>query len=774
MSTKSRAAANTRRERQKGSKDQTARKEARVVLKERVKKTKELSQGDMLLRAEGGQGTNSLSQSSHVVPQSTDILTVPGVDPTTDIVVKVTDRSLLYLAMGICLRAIKRGWSTQQNLGDGSVFYSFKYLYDTFLAATEGTVPLIQQAPWWFWEIIHAMRPKTEKFKTGQMGYTTSVVLTGQAANDVFTLSNSEQFVLFWGAPYSGMFVNGYPILAPPQLPYTAELGAKSVQGLFTFFNSLGLSKRTGDPGDKAWMTHDTSFFASCYSDIGQSFFAPGGYSMQVYSEREVTAPIFAKFANWEGEGDETAVWRGSHRFVRNAGSPCYIGPRLSEMSHPKELYNKGEVLYKIYNFDKFVERLALTIALALESEAARPNLSGVVIPSCPLSTQDFHVLLRQSLVPYFSNEMAQDLRMSSDAGAKRTVTMLPFTVGPNGASFTAQSETPLFPKFFAESVRACSRFLYSPSRKDGKKGDPGHGRVIDFVPVLSRPSDYAPVPNYTFMTPEGAQTLFTVKPLQLPINMVDCSVQDGQNTYYLDLNGQTLQSNIAEWNTWLKQRIALTGLTSLGTEQGISALNANIYTTQDRLLEPAPVAGASAALLKKKPSLKGPKMIGSLPKRYGAVGVEPGGPDYLQDTLLLSVTSQLPFTSAIWKYAQHMTLPSFIVTAAEGSGSLPLYQTNMIEPYNLPLAGLVPEGAIDFFAAPAQVSSYTHCLASANLDIRPPLNNGKSEMEVDMDSLAESGRGGIFCDIAAALSDAFGAHGVSQVIRTVGKVTGW
>lgn len=740
----------------------------------RAPKQKKQNFGDKLIQAEGGQGTNPLSAAAQVTSPNGDALTVPGVDPTLDIIVKVTDRSLYYLSMGICLRAIKRGWSTQQNFSDGSVYYSFRYLYDTFVAATQGTVPLLQQAPWWFWELIHAMRPKTEKFKTGKVGYTTEVIETGQSTSDIFSLSNSEQFAVVWGVPYSGTFVNGYPILAPPQQPYTPELGAQSVQSLFTFYNSIGMSKRTGDPGDKAWMTHDTSFFSTVYADIGQSFFCPGGASIQVYSERQLTAPIFAKFATWEGEGDETAVWRGNYHYRRSGGSPTYIGPRLSELTSPKELYNKGEVMFMIYNFDKFVERLALTLALALEQEAARPNLSGTGVDPCPLTFQDFKVLVRQSIIPFFCNDMAQDIRMSSDSGVKRTVTMLPLVVGPNGVSFTAQSEGPLFPKFFTESVRACNRLVFMAR---GNYNNQAGGKLIDFVPVLCRPVDYQLPLNYTFQDNGQPRRVFADPPqAEVPINLIDCSVQVGQDTYYLDLNGQTMQSNIAEWNSWIKKRIALTGLSTLGSEMGISALNANIYTSHDRTFGEflATNRATTATTIAKRNSMKrAPKVIGSAPKRYGSANVDPEGPDYLKDVSVTSVSSQIPFTAAIWKYAQHLTLPSFFVSGNVGSGSYSLYATNYIQPYNLPLAGAIPDDT-NTIGPGALVTVYNHNLASAALDIRPPLNDGKSEMEVDMDTLAAQGRGGLFTDIAAALSDTFGAKGLAGVIRNVGQITGW
>lgn len=742
--------------------------------KERLRKTKALisreSAGDRMLHDQGGRGTNPLAMASHTTTKNSNTTVVPATDMTMDVSCALSDRSLYYLSMGIVLRAIKKGWlgAVSAN-GSGQPYYAFIYLYNCFNNALKGDFPTIQQAPRWFWEIIHALRPKTEPFKTGKIAYQMAVADSGAPTSPLFPLAAQGAYSVFWGTSSPTVLVSGWNGLIAPDLnqsPYTDAQGAVCAQAMFGFFADDGLSTRGPDPGEDAYLRHDTSAFAMCYSEQGSSYFSPGGLSILSYSERDIQVPLLSKLVTYQGTLSANSVgqWRGIQHGHKSAGTACYIGPRLSELSGRKQLYNKKSPVFKFYNLDEFCQRLAFTVSLAVESELRNPNLSGGVYQPCPLTYQEFCIVVRQALLPYFYNEMAQDLQISS-GGNSPVVSMFPLVVGPNGCSVTSSTDQPLFPKFFTESVRAVSRYQFTPKGSSGE---------IDYIPVLALPAEASGITNYSVSVEENVYDVFGAVDGDPVINLIDASTTQGNNSYYLDFNGTQLTYQIAEWNKWIKTLTFLTGLSTLGTEDGITALNLNAYTAHQRTQIPeTQVATVPTAPGKsRRASVKGPLIIGKPPRKVAGIKqVNPTGADYFKDVGTTSFTSNVPFTSAIWKYAQHMTLPCYWTEAQVDEGSLGLYQANAIEPYNISTSLVNAVYSVDTEVYPVV---YNQHLSSALLDIRPAINSGKSEMEVDLDALGAMGRGGFFTDLAATLGDAFGIPAVGGVARAIGSVTGW
>jgi len=747
------------------------RQQPRAVKDTKVVKAKKVT-ADNIQKKIGGQGTNPLSAAYHQDSTNSSSMVVVSQDPTLDINVNISDRSIAYLSMGIVLRALKRGWFGQA-LGaynNISPYFAFRYLIDVFTSSINGTIPAIQTAPLWLWELLHAMRPKTESFKTGRVAFKPAVYSSGEGLDVAFSLGTGpDSFVLYWGRPTAGTEINGFNPLIDPGAYSFENNGAESAQSLFAFYDNKGLSVRCADPGEKAAWEHDTSFFGMVYAEYGSSFFCPAGLANTCYSERQIPAPLLTKFAEYQlGE----TGWRGSHQYRKSAGTPCYIGPRLSEFQKVASMYNKASPIFKFYNFDEFVERLALTLVLALETQYNIVGGQQLEYKPCPLTFQEFNIMLRQILVPRFCNDMAQDMRVTSmQTGV--LVSLLPLVVGPNGCSQTEITEQPLFPKFFAESIRATSRVeILLRDSINGKL-------LLDVLPVLVRPPEYAMPTNYTWTVGENTAPVFSTAPPaspETPINMIDASAVIGNDTYYLNLNGAQLSSIISNWNVWIKSLSCLTGLTVLGTERGITALNTNTYTQICRSIfeDPQVNANTPATVVKKvKPMKPGKKIFGTPLRRVSAVGGGPSGLDYFKDVGVQAMTSNSPVIAPLFKYLSKMTLPISWSIADILDGSQAFYQTNQIEPYSISMTNAYSTFVLNSDTSVAYPSAYEKHLSSAALDIRPFADMQKSEVEVELDTLAAEGRGGFLTSIAAALGAAIGGEGVGNVIRTIGDGIG-
>jgi hypothetical protein len=565
-------------------------------------------------------------------------------------------------------------------------------------------------------------------------------------------------------------------------------LGLESIQKLFEFFEEKGMCRRSGTPDtDKLWMTHDTSAFAAVYAEMGQSFFNPSGLAVTAQSERKITSPIFAKFVSYQtAEGDEFG-WRGWHEYHRTSGSPFYLGARLTEMFIPRQMRNKVPPIFKFFNFDEYFEVLSLILCLALEQYFK----AGQTITPCPLTSQQVQLMLRQAILPFFNNEMAQDLRLTADSW----VPFLPFVVAPNGISQGNVGPGPLLPRFFAENIRCSKRIiaqLRPPRGRSSQVQSNNNSMEIDLIPVLGRvaPSVFTQLGNYTYLAP-GATPLYATDPTEIPVNLVDASAVDGESTFYLDLNGKTQPLLVQAWNEWISQYAGvLVGLTNLSNDRGCEALAVLPYTNFHRFTPnapeppPEPIVIATANTKSSSSSSSTPgktqrkvsrKTIGldvsKLRKRVGAAP-SPGPSEIFTSMVYTDSTATLGFTSELWKFLSVWVLPTAITYTNVFESCLSAYQTNQIEPFRLSSSSM----ATQFLADTSQnyyPVVYDRHMQFASMNIRSWNSPVKSEMEEEFETLTAKGEGGFFTKIAGVIGEGLGIHGSAKFMDTVGDLTG-
>jgi len=752
---------------------------------------------DVLIKAEGGQGTDPRDPSHGTTSAARVALTLPSQLPVTKVVATVDDRAVSYIAMGIVLRAIKHGLLSQQT-STPIPYYAFRYLNDALVSAMQGTVPALQQAPNWFWELLYAVKPKTAKCKTGQVSYSWNIIQSGQGFEQAFALgSAADQYFIFWGngANPDVESVNGFAALGPVPA-YTVELGQTAISSLWNVYATQGLGQMVGDPGDGAFLFRDTSAFSVVYPEIGDSYFASGGLKTTIYSERNIDAPVLAKLAKYQPAG--STDWRGWHKAGASALSPCYMGTRACEFSDNQLWRNKTSPTLKFYNFDEFFEVLSLTLALALEN-ADRNSLTAAIPQSfgpCPLTAQEVQIILRQTMMPLFNNEMVQDIRLM---GAN-LVDLLPFTCGPNGVSMGTMDMQ--LPMFLAENIRCCAR-LTSTLRSGGKF----NRSVSDIIPVLCRPAptEQPQLGNYTWVQRDGTLAfVYAIDTLETPINLVDCSALAGSPAVpvYLDLSRSLTKSLIERWNEWITKLASLfSGLVTVGSAQGVRALNTNIYTNFTiPILAPGLVTITTTttqiqAKLKDKDREKAQKSVdegknprkGSVEKkkhfgsdksayRLARVGAapDPDSPVYFGNVGDSRTSSLLPFTTEIWNVAGKMILPVSMAAVQIEDAGVNGWKIFNSEVYEAPRSTVGGIGGA-FSDAPELLwpSALERHLSMASIDVRMPASDTDNETIAALKKFADDGRGGFLSDLVGTIGGALGIPFVPQIASMVGKVTG-
>lgn len=678
---------------------------------------------------------------------------VPTVDQKLDIKAAFSAQSVSMLASGIVLSAVKRGWLVgNPDVNSGDVYYAYRYLIEIFLNTMNNRTLILQTAPLWFWEVLAALKPKTVNFKTGTIAYSWE---EGPALSFPERVQVSPSSHIYYGAADVSLGdVNGFPILAPPPNPYTPELGSAALSKMWGYLSQQGspLGKVVPEP-DKLVLAKDSSAFAMVYGEFGSSYAETAGVYNTVQSETPLTAPLFAKFSQYN-----MTKYRASQYYRRAIGGPCAIGPSLMSFTEPIHMKNKISPIIKHFNFDDYAQRLAFTLITALQkaSEISATKVDPVLY-TCPLTAQQFQLMLRQSLLPHFDNEFAQDVywEQNPQSPVQGTVNFLPFIVGPNGNAITSVAIQPKFPKFFAEFVRGSTGFTLPLPR----------GGFLRWISVLGRNPDAPVIPNYKYEVGGTSALLFNTA-TEVPINLIDASYNTGNQNGYVDLNGLEYNKYVSAWNNWITGIPTLVALTQVGEARPCQALRSTIWTLHLRTEATQTLVGtkvASSTVAKKK-SL-GAKLEVSL-----RANPSPVDADYTSNVAIIGLTGNHNFRSELLKFLNNMFLPVFWSNSEAEEGSTTAYQANAIEPYFLP----VSNGPLGNFIASGNaleyVNMYQRNLVAASIDVKTSLNDSQSEMEVELDKLTTSGHGGFFTDLVAGIAEGFGSKGVADVARTVGK----
>jgi len=444
-----------------------------------------------------------------------------------------------------------------------------------------------------------------------------------------------------------------------------------------------------------------------------------------------------------------------------------------------------------------FFNVLSLILCLAQETLYK----AGQAVEPCPLTSQQVQLMLRQCMLPFFSNDMAQDLRLQNDAWMQ----FLPFVVGPNGVSQGNIGTGMLLPQFFAENIRCCKRI--TAALKNNYKGNnnmapPGanNNMVIDIIPILGRPpkNTISQMGNFTYQQ-AAPVLLYAEDLLEVPINLIDASAVIGQNTAYLDLNGKTQQLLVESWNRWITGLSGvLTRLVQLSAQKGCDALSTLIYTTQERYIlpeaqAPAPpvvglnrtssISSTTSTVHANSPTSENSKIsrraskkfIGSSMERFrvrATIAPVPGPSAIFQHVATVGTSSTLGFTSELWKYLATWVLPTAFTITPNTESSLMAYMTNVIEPIYQPSSSQFSSFGVDDNQNVFPIAYDKH-MQFATQNVRAWNSPVKSEMEEEFELLTAQNHGGFFTKIAGAIGEALGIHGSGQFADSIGELTG-
>jgi hypothetical protein len=711
------------------------------------------------LKVAGGRGVDATADINRALTEEEAILQLPLSSSILDVTARVSDRAISYLAMGIVLRGIRRGLLAKQKFAEAP-YYMFRLLIDAFTSAMRSSISILTEAPMWYWEIYHALKPKKRPFKTGEIQYKWEITETGSGNDQVFTLGlGPDQYSVYWGTglPISTPDINGFPVLGPVGAPYTVELGAAAIASLWS--TCTPKSPLIPDPGSDCSTYNDTSAFAVNYPELGSSFNSTGAFRSTIYSERHIDSPLLAKFAIYQPEG--TALWRGWHKSGLGAGSSSMIGPRLMDVAgHTGLIRNKLPPTVKTYNFDEIFEQLSLTMCLALEYLS---NSAGQTVPACPLTSQQVQILLRQAILPQFDNDMFQDLRYDSN----QRVHLLPFVVGPNGSATTTVDM--LLPTFLAENIRCMKSIEVKASEKF-------QDAVLVWHSVLCRPppSEFPQLGNYVWGS--GNTPLYATSPSEVLINIIDMSAQDNNSTLYLDATRLEIQVIKDFWNEWAASlQNVLSPLVSLTADRGVRVLNCNLLTNfvqQDPMIVPPVTPPTTVVTPARKKSIESVSRGISMASQRRKLGATPAsGSSYFDTVSENEITSVQIIKPATFGYLSKFILPVDFANDQRDDSSSQGVRAFQMEPNKIPRSSAGGLGGPSGQPG-SRPDALTRHLTAATIDAKAFATLGQNELIQGLMDVASSGRGGFFTSLVSNMVNTFSPEAAS-VISTIGNIVG-
>jgi hypothetical protein len=451
----------------------------------------------------GGHGRNPLGEKNQ--EHTREQISAPNQDSALDVEPAISQRGLAYMALGIILAAKKRGWNSSNV--PSSAYYAYRYMIDIFSSAVNGSTLEFTAAPAWFWEICAALAPKDHPWLSSRIAYEAVIDDSGPSAlTDIISMgTGAEEYAIVFGDPL-GTAINGFPTLTPPA-PYTPALGKEFFSSLWNVFIATPgtPTEIVGPLGDSAYLRRDCSAYAVNYGRFGSSYFAPGALASYLENEVRIDSPLLAKFCARNNE-QTSFKFRSGMRFITSGASACYIGPRCIEFESKGQFRNKGRANVKLYDFDEFVEVFAIFIGLVQEAVSKQLNVQQ---EDYPLTIQQARIMLRQAMLPLFSNEKCADLRLAaSGPESPAFFPLLPFTVSDNGLAQTSLMDAPLLPRFLTEMIQGCGRIT--------AKVFSGKRLINDWLPVLTGLSTVS-ITNYTWDKNGVPTDVFKTAPVTRP-----------------------------------------------------------------------------------------------------------------------------------------------------------------------------------------------------------------------------------------------------------------
>jgi hypothetical protein len=394
-------------------------------------------------------------------------------------------------------------------------YYGMMYLINGILVETMGQ-PILKTVPKIFNDIIAALKPKTVKYRNGEISYSWNAP----------AISNQFSFNMPWGVLQPLIPVEGatYNTLCDILVPIP-DTGLAEYTTLLGYIQGIDDLKKwwlkTVEDSTKSILIKDASTFARTYA-YSENPNSVGSVYNDVELETKNFNPTLSHFCPYNS--NKRYPSKGCIELNSNSSSGC-LNPLLDV---EQGWFNKIPVQFTFLDFYDLTNRILYWYIKCVEA-----NIQGTPTPF-EFSYQDWLLMMRQGIIAQFRdqwNVMLMDPTQYNNAYSN----FIPFVIQANNYPLNYFQRT-LIPILIAENIAAvqAKRLKFSDSKVNAQ--------VV--VPVLGYYNEDTPI---DWFYSDGVTPVFTTfAPPQQPIDLALCTT--GTNAY-VNVNCMYYKEVCDDWN---------------------------------------------------------------------------------------------------------------------------------------------------------------------------------------------------------------------------------
>jgi len=408
-----------------------------------------------------------------------------------------------------------------------TIYNGVQYMIQSGADNFQGTTQTLNKVPKVIDILYQALTPKVLKYECGQISY-------GWKPFDPLTIGLTP--LAIYGKIWAPTFVQsdggGQAELVTIWLPTSSK---DDYSNLLAIINKLDVNGNLNTVDSKSTPTlrKDVSPFARVYSYVGnQSTPSLGGAWLNVENEVKVTAPIMAKFVQYEDSSLVQDPRLARSLCPSSLDSLCTIGWPLHDSF--RGYYNKNPPRVNQIDCDQFYTWIALWMA-KLKSKANELGVPGALDP-LPMTPQTFYLCLRGAMMTIFDSQYFMQFQ-GNNMWQNNSNAFLGFFVMAHCAG------NPVFgtlnvPQIVAENLAALKARSFGP---------PGGKNPQSFIPVVGRYyRDTLPIINIVDANGVALGPLFDSTIIEQPIDFIHCEGPGG----FVNVQGNYYQTAVDDWNT--------------------------------------------------------------------------------------------------------------------------------------------------------------------------------------------------------------------------------
>lgn len=501
------------------------------------------------------------------------------------------DENVLYgVCEGYVSEALARGFLARSQ-GPEDPAFAARFMYDILYSYAAAAPIVCPKMPQWLRDLGAAISPTIVPFQLGQGSYKfSSSAFSGPLGARPI---GDASYGYYWNpvGVNTGVVTNMFPVSSGlTNTAYNTELGCVAFQTLVQFMaeNEDDDRSKLVDYSSPSKYEKDVSAYCEVAAQLGLGEGYVGGVASLSQLEVPIFHPILSKFVA-PGASDEN-ITRFYNFAIQTGGDSLFLGAALSSYLTRNEWKARRAPRFHPIWFDEFADVAAHWITGVIQTnynEAITPVGPGPFPTTCPLTFQDFCLLLRATLMCNFADTqpMVQSL-YPREPQSSTDPEFVPFVAGANTCALAdpgMQLPTPLI-----ENMRCLT----------GRKFQVGKNEhdVLMYIPVLGNYAnrnlegslykiEIVQEPNFipVFATETGVvrRTMtqkgqVEVKIAEVPIDLVDGTTSGSGGAYVFINDPARLAALASIWNNWLQNTGYSTNsvaLSTLGKEKGLKVL---------------------------------------------------------------------------------------------------------------------------------------------------------------------------------------------------------